>query len=447
MQVRTRDFRLTASAWTLACLGLGLATWGASSAGAPAASAAADAPVKILILGDSVTQGSVGDWTWRYRLWQHFQQAGVAVDFVGPETDLLDRRDTTYGHHGYLDPNFDQDHAARWGNSLGWPVFSVGDLVATYQPDVVVELLGVNDFAGLGASVDQVDGELGQLVADARQQEPGVSVVLGALGSDWIAHVPEFNAQLPGLAAGLDSPSSPVVAADPPYLVRDVDTYEFVHPSATGEVKIAANIADALSTLGVGPPAARPLPVVPNGPRDPATVALTPGDGDVRLDWTLPLGADQAYVEQRDLDAVDDGWQRAADPVLLPGLGTTVDGLTDGDRYRFRVRAAKGTAIAEDVVSPTIKVRPGVPLPVPELQVARRHQGFRAAWGSATLARSYDVTWWQVGHRDHSVTRRTTRLAHTVHHLGPHRTYVVTVRGVRHGLAGRATRAEVVTAG
>jgi len=233
----------------------------------PQAGAQTSSPVRILILGDSVTQGSVGDWTWRYRLWQHFADAGVAVDFVGPSRDLLDRSTNTYVPDGYLDPDFDQDHAGRWGNALGFPAFSVDDLVATYQPDVLVELLGVNDLHGLGASVEDVDRELGELVAAARQQRPDVSVVLGALGSDWIPQVPEFNAQLPAVAAQLDSSGSRVVAAAAPHLVREVDTYEFVHPSATGEVKIAAEMADALAGLGIGPPATRPLPTVQNGPR------------------------------------------------------------------------------------------------------------------------------------------------------------------------------------
>ncbi|MFC7503453.1 hypothetical protein, partial [Nocardioides sp. GCM10030258] len=39
-----------------------------------------DDVVRVLIVGDSVTQGSSGDWTWRYRLWRHLQDAGLAVD-------------------------------------------------------------------------------------------------------------------------------------------------------------------------------------------------------------------------------------------------------------------------------------------------------------------------------------------------------------------------------
>lgn len=42
------------------------------------------APISVMVVGDSITQGREGDWTWRYRLWQWFQGEGVAVNFVGP---------------------------------------------------------------------------------------------------------------------------------------------------------------------------------------------------------------------------------------------------------------------------------------------------------------------------------------------------------------------------
>ncbi len=55
-----------------------------------AACRSADDPVRILLVGDSVTQGSAGDWTWRYRLAQHLVDADVPFDFVGPDDGLLD---------------------------------------------------------------------------------------------------------------------------------------------------------------------------------------------------------------------------------------------------------------------------------------------------------------------------------------------------------------------
>jgi hypothetical protein len=42
------------------------------------------AGMRVMIVGDSMTQGAQGDWTWRYRIWEWFQDQSIAVDFVGP---------------------------------------------------------------------------------------------------------------------------------------------------------------------------------------------------------------------------------------------------------------------------------------------------------------------------------------------------------------------------
>jgi hypothetical protein len=40
--------------------------------------------ISIMIVGDSISQGGEGDWTWRYRLWEWFRIQDIVVDFVGP---------------------------------------------------------------------------------------------------------------------------------------------------------------------------------------------------------------------------------------------------------------------------------------------------------------------------------------------------------------------------
>jgi hypothetical protein len=40
--------------------------------------------ISMMIVGDSLSQGGEGDWTWRYRLWEWFRREEVMVDFVGP---------------------------------------------------------------------------------------------------------------------------------------------------------------------------------------------------------------------------------------------------------------------------------------------------------------------------------------------------------------------------
>ena len=38
----------------------------------------------MMVVGDSISQGGEGDWTWRYRLWEWFKVQDVVVDFIGP---------------------------------------------------------------------------------------------------------------------------------------------------------------------------------------------------------------------------------------------------------------------------------------------------------------------------------------------------------------------------
>ena len=50
---------------------------------------AAAEPVRILIAGDSITQGYAGDYTWRYFLDHSLREAGTDFDFVGTRTSTF----------------------------------------------------------------------------------------------------------------------------------------------------------------------------------------------------------------------------------------------------------------------------------------------------------------------------------------------------------------------
>lgn len=321
-----------------------------------------DGPTRILLVGDSVTQGSSGDWTWRYRLWQHLEDSGAPVDLVGPRDDLLDNVTGRFGSQAYADPRFDRDHAARWGMKLLDEDASVRQLVEEQHPDVVVELLGVNDLVWDHRSPEEVVGYARTFVEDVRAADPTADVVLGELPQGWVAGVPAYDAELADLAAELSTPGSRVVAAAPvtPF-VQGVDTWDPAHPSASGEVKIAAGVADALARLGIGHRYPRPLPLVPDVPRPPPELRVVPGEGQATLTWQLPPGATAAYVWVR--DASHDGrWTRL--PEAVEGDTFTAGGLTDGDTYEFRVQAVKGWIAPDDVYSGVVTAVPG-PLPSP----------------------------------------------------------------------------------
>ena len=91
--------------------------------------------IKVMIVGDSISHGTEGDYTWRYRLWQWFQSNGIAVDFVGPysgtnppaeahpptppalkgEVVVSAPYRTDGGYALDIDSGFDRDHFALWG--------------------------------------------------------------------------------------------------------------------------------------------------------------------------------------------------------------------------------------------------------------------------------------------------------------------------------------------
>jgi lysophospholipase L1-like esterase len=309
---------------------------------APSARAVAPAtpePVRILLLGDSVTQGSAGDWTWRYRLWQHFEDAGAAVDLVGPRNDLWDDITKVHGSNDYVDPDFDTDHAARWGMQVEVPDVPAGRLVEENHPDVVVVMLGVNDLL-LGATPDAVARRTTDLVAEIRAADPTADVVLAEATQTWFGGVSAFNGLLDDVASEADEPGSRVVLARTASRYdQDADTWDNSHPNARGEVKIAAAVADALAGIGVGPPADRPLPAVQVGPRTGAELRAVAGIGAATLTWSGPPGATAQYVWQRDVTQ-GTRWRRL--PLQVAGPTWTAGLLTPGHRYRFRLQPVKG---------------------------------------------------------------------------------------------------------
>lgn len=47
--------------------------------------------MRVMFVGDSMTIGSAGDFTWRYRMWQHLNRTfGGPYRIVGPRSELYD---------------------------------------------------------------------------------------------------------------------------------------------------------------------------------------------------------------------------------------------------------------------------------------------------------------------------------------------------------------------
>jgi lysophospholipase L1-like esterase len=367
----------------------------------PSASPASAAdPLRVLIVGDSVTQGSSGDWTWRYRLWKHLQATvGGPVEFVGPRDDLHDLLTGENGSHDYVDSGFDRDHAARWGMTLAFADTPIDELVATHEPDVVVEMLGTNDLVFLTRSPAEVEQDIENFVTAARSADPDVDVVLSEITQTWFSGAAELNALLADGAAELDSVDSRVVLADTDSGYTQVGhTFDSSHPNALGEVLIAAAVGDSLADLGIGTPPGRPLPVVPLGPRIPSVLSGSLDDRNATLSWTRSPGAATSELSMRDATAGSD-WTVVAD--AEQGLTWSTGPLPVGHAIQFRVLPRKGWFLAQPDVASNVVTLTVPPLPGSTRVSVRTRPSGRAVitWRAASGATRYAVEMRRVGRR------------------------------------------------
>lgn len=206
-------------------------------------------------VGDSMTIGSAGEHTWRYRLWQHLCATyGGPFTLVGPRETLYDKTADAPVSYAYADPGFPRAHLAGWGE--GWLHMAplIGDAVRTTRADVLLVSLGLIDL-GFYTNAEQTAQHAREFIAGARAARPRIRMVLlpvipniraehDALFAEQVAL---FNELLAKTAADLDEPRSPLLLAStsPAYDIH-TDTYDGTHPNDSGEHRIAAAFADAM---------------------------------------------------------------------------------------------------------------------------------------------------------------------------------------------------------
>ena len=323
------------------------------------------------------------------------------------------------------------------------------DLVTTYQPDVVVEMLGIQRPRVPPGHPGAGRGLHAAFVADAHAADPAVDVVLARVPKPWLPAAVAYNPRLDTVAADLDTPAGRVVVArSDEGLDRSQDTWDDAHLDAWGEVKVAAAVADSLAAIGIGPLADRPLVLPPRGPRLASTLAVAAGNRSALLTWTRSPGATSTRVLIRDRTA-GGPWRRLAE---LPWQVTSwrARGLSNGHDLRFTVLPVKGFwAAAPDVESNAVAVepRPARPGRVREVSIDPRRTALRVTWGRAPWADSY-VVWWRRASGRHGWTREPVRRPHTLlRGLRPGVRYLVAVQPVGRAAAGPRTRPQAAVTG
>ncbi|WP_367322323.1 SGNH/GDSL hydrolase family protein [Streptomyces sp. HUAS ZL42] len=211
--------------------------------------------LRFMPVGDSMTIGSAGEHTWRYRMWQHLRDTyGGPFALVGPRETLYDKATDAPTSYEYADPDFPRAHLAGWGE--GWLHMAplIGEAVRETRADVLLVSLGLIDL-GFYTNAEQTADNVRRFVAEARAARPRIRMALlpvipnvrATSDAPFAAQVARFNELLAKAVADLDEPRSPLLlASSPPSYDIHADTYDGTHPNASGEHKIAGAFAEAM---------------------------------------------------------------------------------------------------------------------------------------------------------------------------------------------------------
>ncbi|TQK45335.1 GDSL-like lipase/acylhydrolase family protein [Streptomyces sp. SLBN-118] len=223
--------------------------------------------MRFMFVGDSMTIGRAGDYTWRYRMWRHLATTfDGPYEIVGPRTELYDTAANAPVSHAYADPAFPAEarrHLSGWGEGWLHMAPAIRETVATERADILLVSLGLIDL-GFYTNSAQTALNARQFIAEARAANPRVRMVLlpvipnvrARSDAPFAVECDRFNELLAKAVADLDTASSPIQLASPPQsYALDTDTYDGTHPGPTGEHKLAAAFADTMhQAWGLGGP-------------------------------------------------------------------------------------------------------------------------------------------------------------------------------------------------
>ena len=366
--------------------------------------AQADPAHRILITGDSITQGSSGDYTWRYRLWNKLATTAPGnVAFVGTRTDLFDVVNNVHGSNHYAATFGAKAHSAKWGDSFTQELGQIGSQVASSNANVLVVALGSNDLAYL-TSPQETIANLTTYIQQARAARPGIDVVVSEVVNRWnpwtqaheiTTQVDQYAALLPSMVAQLNTASERVViAATRTGWNAQIHTWDGTHPNPTGEALIAQRISEGLAQLGIGaaaPNIATSRAWNVSGPAPSATAGVE----KVNLGWSrVSTGSTGMFIEMK-LVNTGQAWNRL--PYAISGNGWTVDILAAGGTYDFRLVPSKGflTGVAGTEARRTVS-GPSLPNVGSVTPVSRDYgsygsQKIGVSWTASSNATAYNV--------------------------------------------------------
>jgi lysophospholipase L1-like esterase len=249
--------------------------------------------VRVMPLGDSITEGTQVPGGYRIGLWQRFSSGGNRVDLVGSQFNgpagLGD-----HDHEGHPGWRIDQIDA----NVVGWS--------RTYTPRTVLLHIGTNDvlqnvnLAGAPARLSTLVDHITATVPDA---EVFVATIIPLANAGQEANVRAFNATIPGMVRSKADAGRHVHLVDMHSALTAADLIDGIHPTAAGYDKMAATWYAALRAVpGSLTDPGRPLVGTQSG-RCADVIGIATANGTQVQLWDCNVQTNQAwtYTQSRQL--------------------------------------------------------------------------------------------------------------------------------------------------
>ncbi|WP_027344609.1 RICIN domain-containing protein [Hamadaea tsunoensis] len=284
--MRSTIKRLCAAGLGLAAVTVGLAV----GAAAPAQAAESNGGVRVMPLGDSITDGFNVPGGYRIGLWQRLAAGGYLTDFVGSGSNgpanLGD-----HDHEGHSGWRIDQLDA----NIVGW--------IQQANPRTILLHIGTNDI-GQNYDVANAPARLSALIDKIRATAPLVELYVAQLiprsDAGQEAQSQTFNAALPAIVAGKGSRTHLV---DMHSALTTADLADGLHPNATGYDKMAArwyaalqSVPGSLATVTTPPVGAEAVLSNPNSTRCLDVYGAGTAAGTQTIIWDCHGGSNQHWT-------------------------------------------------------------------------------------------------------------------------------------------------------
>jgi len=205
-------------------------------------------PVKIMPIGDLITEGISSSGSYRRYLDGMLRRSGQIIDFVGNRTKHNDNLTEPDSYE------YDVDHEGHWGKDSDWLAQNMAGLISSQVPDVALIHMGTEDIVSHNGGADLVTERIleniGMVIDALRSKNDSIRIVLARIipirGK--IDKVNLLNIKISKYAKAQSTAKSPIVIADQQtgFSVSSDLVDDGVLPNAAGAEKMAAVFARAI---------------------------------------------------------------------------------------------------------------------------------------------------------------------------------------------------------